>query len=215
MSESQGSARLRLSNVQLSSERITVFFTATTKPLNKSLDSLPLLGADVNLEGYFEARAAWCESRHVTLRILFVPEKHVVYSDKIPELRISYARPVLQILSALAPGTRAKCLYPVEALRAHRHQFETWGFRPTRTGLKRGPLWHTTSWCVRCAKKSTYLRSLKRTSFGLSGLYIGDLGVRLEPEREETTVFLSHGTFLPFRRVFENKGFSRGINNRV
>ncbi len=209
MSESQGSARLRLERSVIVGED-NFLFHRDHEAVEQVTGSLPLSGADVKTwKDILEARAAWCESRHVTLRILFVPEKHVVYSDKIPELRISDARPVLQILSALAPGTRAKCLYPVEALRAHRHQFETYFQTDTHWTQEGAFVAHDE--LVRSLREEIDIspvveKDLVRTQ----RTYIGDLGVRLEPEREETTVFLSHGTFLPFRRVFENKGFSRG-----
>jgi len=76
------------------------------------------------LVSLWEARQAWCQTRGIICRTLIVPERHVLYPDKLPD---GYAphpgRPALQIIRS-ADSIRDAIIYPVEAIRRGREQRE-------------------------------------------------------------------------------------------
>ena len=64
-------------------------------------------------------RLDWCDRHGAATRFLVIPEKHVVYEDKLPLFaRVSPRRPAMQLLGALNAGLRKTVLYPLDALKA-------------------------------------------------------------------------------------------------
>jgi alginate O-acetyltransferase complex protein AlgJ len=76
------------------------------------------------LTSLWEARQAWCEVRGIQYRTVIVPERHVLYPDKLPD---DYAphpdRPALRIIRN-ADRTRDTIIYPVETIRNGRKVHE-------------------------------------------------------------------------------------------
>jgi alginate O-acetyltransferase complex protein AlgJ len=156
-----------------------------------------------------EARAQWCAKRGIVFRFLIVPEKHVVYADKLPDVVISENRPAQQLLRALSPSTRLQCSYPVEILIEARRHFPTY-YQFDTHWTQQGAF----------AVYSEFMTSLQREVdvdpitdnmvHRVERPHAGDLGIRLEPERDEVAIDVWHKEFYPFRRLFENHGRSRG-----
>lgn len=157
-----------------------------------------------------ETRKAWCEGRGIAFRFLIVPEKHVVYSDRLPPgTVVSDGRPARQILAGLDAATRASVIYPLAELTAARSVRETYylgdshwttfgalvGFRAMADSLAAERPFHQ----VPDAEIGWFTRP-----------YIGDLGVRLEPEVEEVADTIHVTSGLEVRNAFQNKLFARG-----
>lgn len=69
----------------------------------------------------WEARHAWCLARKTDYRILIVPERHVIYPDKMPaEYAPHPGRPALRLLEAADPALRSCIIYPASTLRLGR-----------------------------------------------------------------------------------------------
>lgn len=158
-----------------------------------------------------ETRAAWCKANDIAFRMMIIPEKHVVYADKLPPgFALSDNRPAVQILDSIDPETRALCSYPLQplidarALRATYLKTDThWTFYAgfLAYDLLMDSLVESVSLPIRIAE--TDLSFADRT-------HIGDLGVRLEPEQDEIATTVDHRIARPFQRVFENRIFARG-----
>jgi hypothetical protein len=80
----------------------------------------------IRMISLWEARQAWCMVRGADYRVLIVPERHVVYPDKLPS---GYAphpdRPALRLIGAAGPDLRPCIVYPVETLQLGRATRET------------------------------------------------------------------------------------------
>lgn len=155
------------------------------------------------------SRHEWCRQRGIEVRFLFVPEKHVVYSDYLPDTEISENRPVVQILNSLPGQVRETCMYPVDQLKAARQTRDLYYKTDTHWNNWGGFL----AYDLLMDSLPAHLDLQKVTEGDLKVTQrkiIGDLGVRLEPEEEERSDVLAHATELPFKRIFDNSVFSRG-----
>jgi alginate O-acetyltransferase complex protein AlgJ len=154
-------------------------------------------------------RYEWCRQRGIEVRFLFVPEKHVVYSDYLPVIEISEQRPVVQILNSLPEQLREACMYPVDQLKAARQTRELYYKTDTHWNNWGGFF----AYDLLMDSLPTHLDLKKVTESDLKVTQrkiIGDLGVRLEPEEEERSDVLGHATELAFKRIYDNSVFSRG-----
>ena len=157
-----------------------------------------------------ETRKSWCEARGIAFRFLIVPEKHVVYADKLPPgIAISENRPVRQILQGLDAGTRSAAIYPLDELVAARTTRDTYFLTDTH--------WNTFGGLVGFRALSASLAA-ERPLSEIPESYVtwtpretvGDLGVRLEPEHAETVDVIGINSLAVPRVVFQNKVFTRG-----
>ena len=157
-----------------------------------------------------ETRKAWCEARGITFRFLVVPEKHVVYSDKLPDrMTISENRPARQILSGLDESTRSAALYPLAEMQAGRSVRDTYYVTDSH--------WTTYGALLGCRVIGASLQAERPFQevpdaelAWLPRPNVGDLGVRLEPEQEETVDVVAINSSCEIRTVFQNKLFARG-----
>lgn len=153
-------------------------------------------------------RDAWCSAHGSAFRMLIIPEKHVVYAPELPRLfRISERRPVRQLLAALdrAPGSRT--LYPLQALRDGRAVRPT--FFKTDTHWSSYGAFLAYRALVDSLASDLPLASPRETDLTWREQpYVGDLGVRFDPEEGERAVFAVPPA--PFRLVFQNNSFGRG-----
>jgi alginate O-acetyltransferase complex protein AlgJ len=155
-----------------------------------------------------ESRHAWCSSRGIRYLFLAVPEKHVIYPDKLPGgAIISQGRPIRQISEALAGNVRGNFVYPDTALRAGRAVMDTYyrtdvhwtwygaylGYKELLTNLDSELL-------------PISLEAVEQTQFRM----VGDLGVRLDPPSYEVGVRIKHPAENRFHRVFSNNAYGRG-----
>lgn len=155
-----------------------------------------------------EARHAWCGARGIRHVIFVVPEKHVVYRDKIPSHKISIDRPVEAIRRSLSPETRPDFIYPVEDLIEARNTDDTF----FRTDV------HWSYWgayvgylaLVRSISQTHPVKAVPESSLHRGRVrMIGDLGMRLdeEPDEEFTTIKAETG---PYMKVYGNKAYTAG-----
>ena len=179
-------------------------------------DALDQLSATIvlrrrQLETWVDAlrsRLDWCDRHGAAMRFLVIPEKHVVYEDKLPPFaRVSPRRPAMQLLGALQGGLREKALYPLEELKA--------AGRIQATYFKTDTHWNAHGAYVAYRALVESLRDeiaietvaeealqWKQRSF------VGDLGVRFARERGETRAALVPST--DYKLVYQNHNFGRG-----
>jgi hypothetical protein len=157
-----------------------------------------------------EARDAWCAVRGIDYRMLVVPEKHVVYPDKLPDgVQVSEVRPINQIIGALGPTPRAHLIYPATALadaRAVEESFLRTDVHWTHYGAYVGYR------ALMASLPAVYQTRVVGEDALVRGDYrvMGDLGVRLDPVPAERGISIGHGAHHRFRRVFDNRAFGRG-----
>jgi hypothetical protein len=171
---------------------------------------LPLTHTDLQTwVSAIETRSSWCRSCGIVFRFVIVPEKHVIYPDKLPAITIHPNRPALQIIRALSAQAQSEIIYPVDLLRNARRHFKTYYATDTHWTMHGAFVLYKAF--MAGLPRQFVLRPIKDENLaGVSKRYVGDLGVRLDPERDEDAVFLSHTPYQPFEQVFSNKSFSRG-----
>ena len=68
-----------------------------------------------------EHREQWCSQRGIVYRMLIVPERHVLYDDKLPDGHSAQRdRMAVQLMAALPARLASLVLYPFEIMRAAR-----------------------------------------------------------------------------------------------
>lgn len=66
----------------------------------------------------WEARQAWCQARGMEYRILIVPERYVLYEDKLPAgVTVHENRPAMRLIRAADALLRPALVYPAAAIR--------------------------------------------------------------------------------------------------
>ena len=155
-----------------------------------------------------KVRHAWCDANGAAMRFLIIPEKHVVYREKIPRfLHPSPRRPAMQLLAAAAPDLAAKMLYPIDALRAASAIKDTYFKTDT----------HWTAYGAFVAYKALMesfppervLETVPESDLVWKDRpFVGDLGVRFSRERGETMSAVEPPS--AYTLVFQNHNFSRG-----
>ena len=158
-----------------------------------------------------EYRVAWCDLHGIRYYVLVVPEKHVVYDDRLPEgRRISPERPLQRIRAALHPRAQRRIIYPSSELRAGRRTEKTYyltdvhwtefgaylGYRALLRGM-------APDFTVKPIGEDE-LRREKRPD------YTGDIGVKLDPEPLEERTLLRLDRPATWRTVFDNRQFGEG-----
>jgi Flp pilus assembly protein TadD len=86
----------------------------------------PAAPRDVSaLAAIMRTRHAWCAARAMTYRMLIVPERHVLYDDKLPPgFAAQPHRPAVALMRALASDRASFVVYPYDIMRAARAQGE-------------------------------------------------------------------------------------------
>jgi hypothetical protein len=155
-------------------------------------------------------RRIWCDSKNIVSRFLIIPEKHVVYQDKLPRtIRISKRRAAAQIISAAGPAFDNYILYPDESLRKARARKET--FFLTDTHWTHFGAFIAYQELVRSISCDRPIEMVDEDELAWTEqAYIGDLGVRFDPERSETASMSQFITPLPYRLAYQNRKFGRG-----
>ncbi len=153
-------------------------------------------------------RAEWCERHGAVFREMIIPEKHVVYADKLPRsIRLSKRRAALQILGALEDSIRPRVLYPVEELRAAGDRQPTF--------FKTDTHWSSFGAYIGYAALVKSLgQDMDAPLYPVDAIeyvekrYVGDLGVRFAVEREESASFLKRPA--QPAPIYQNHNFGRG-----
>lgn len=157
-----------------------------------------------------ETRHAWCLANGIKFRLVIIPEKHIVYNDLLPDVTISEERPAMQILNGLSEAVRCDCFYPVEELKLGRSEKETFYRTDTHFTWFGGYLVYRKLFdSLRDELPSLLPVSIEQVQYA-PRVYVGDLGVRLEPEHEEIEEVISHINAPSFAKIFDNKAVSRG-----
>ncbi len=69
----------------------------------------------------WEARQSWCAARNIEYRIFIVPERHVLYADKLPNGFAPHLdRPALRLIRSADKHLRQAIIYPAERIRRGR-----------------------------------------------------------------------------------------------
>jgi alginate O-acetyltransferase complex protein AlgJ len=158
-----------------------------------------------------ETRHAWCREHNIRYLHMIVPEKHVVYSDKLPEpMRVSAERPVRQILSRLASHVLDDLIYPEVDLRDRRSAGDT--FYKTDTHWTTQGAFLTYQIMARRLEQITrFANPIGEHELNFQDfVHTGDLGVRLDPEQSEPAIFLRPKRPTTFKKVYDNRRFDRG-----
>ena len=158
-----------------------------------------------------ETRHAWCRQHNAQYYCVIAPSKHVVYADKLPPgVAIAEDRPIARLLAALTPPARSVVIYPAEALRDGRSAGETYFLTDThwtdfgaylaylqlRDRMRLDHVIPPQSPDI-VLRHSTYRR-------------VGDLGIRLTPERVERPARVSPANADEVRRIFANFTYNVG-----
>jgi len=135
-----------------------------------------------------ETRKAWCDAQGIVSRCLIVPEKHVVYADKLPDgIVVSDQRPAAMLLGAATPYLSGHVLYPLEPLLAARRCRDTHHATDTHWNHF-GAFVAYDDLMASLAPDIELFRLREPDLTWTPKRYVGDLGVRFEPERFETSV---------------------------
>jgi SGNH hydrolase-like domain, acetyltransferase AlgX len=156
-----------------------------------------------------ESRHGWCADRGIPYYFFVVPEKHVVYEDKLNEGQVNEKRAALGILNSLNQIVRRDCIYPVKQLIEARKVQNTYLMTDT----------HWTSWGAFVGYR-TLLETISRTH-GMTPVaekelrrnrfrMIGDLGIRLDPEVDEEAEALSYTGAQEYFRIFGYGAYESG-----
>ncbi len=153
----------------------------------------------------FEQRFAWCRARGATYVTLIVPERHVIYDDKLPTpYRPAADRAAVRLLAALDPALRAAVLYPEAALRAARQQGEVF-FRTDEHINPRGSYA-----CYRSVldhvREHVPIVPVMQDDLVVSSRHLtGNLGIRLDDEPGEKAELWRVAEFGGAARVFQTE----------
>ncbi len=157
-----------------------------------------------------KTRQAWCAANDSVMRVLLIPEKHVVYGDKLPfPVRSVPKRPAMQLLAAAQSDAKlaGKLLYPFETLRAARANRQTYFMTDTHWNgygafLAYRALIDSLATEIQLETVEEYDLVWKRRP------YVGDIGVRFAKERSETMEVAEPP--VTYKLVFHNENFGRG-----
>lgn len=155
-----------------------------------------------------EARRAWCEHNDAAMRFLIIPEKHVVYEDKLPRfVGVSARRPAMQLLGALDEASRRRTLYPVEALKAASLAKPT--YFKTDTHWNAHGAFVAYEALVESLRDEIALDVVHENDLQWKQRpFVGDLGVRYGEERGETRDALVPSK--SYKLAYQNHNFGRG-----
>ena len=155
-----------------------------------------------------DGREAWCTAHGSVTRFLIIPEKHVVYSDKLPRsVRVSPRRAAMQLLAALDGRTSGLTLYPVDALRAASRLKPT--FFKTDTHWNSYGAFIAYQALMNSLRPEIALETVEESEIVWKERpYVGDLGVRFNRERGETMAMAD--PIASYRLAFQNHNFARG-----
>lgn len=154
------------------------------------------------------ARLAWCERHQAAMRFLVIPEKHVVYEDKLPRFtNVSPRRPAMQLLGAFDEPVRRRTLYPVEELKAASRTKPT--YFKTDTHWNAHGAYVAYRALIESLRDEIALETVREEDLDWKERpFIGDLGVRYTSERGETRASLLPNN--AHKLVFQNNNFGRG-----
>ena len=155
-----------------------------------------------------DARLAWCRSHGAVMRFLVIPEKHVVYEDKLPRfVNVSQRRPVMQLLGALDKPVRRRTLYPLEELKAA-SRLKTTYFK-TDTHWNAHGAYVAYRALIESLREEIALDYVREDALAWRERpFVGDLGVRYARERNEPRASLIANK--THKLVFQNNNFGRG-----
>jgi len=171
----------------------------------------PVVFRDRQIEVWNDAlkrRDEWCLANSCEMRLLIVPEKHVVYEQFLPNtIKISKNRPVFQLLGGIDETLKEKVVYPLEELRTASTRRQT--FLKTDTHWSSFGAFTAYQALIRSLQSDVRLEMAKETDiFWYEGPFVGDLGVRLEPEIGEEIANAIPPT--KYALTFLNRIFDRG-----
>lgn len=156
-----------------------------------------------------ETRKAWCDAHGIVSRFLIVPEKHVVYADKLPDgMRISEERPAAKLMRAATPFLADHILYPLEPLSLARADRETYCRTDTHWTMH-GAFVAYKELMASVARDIALDQLEELDPAPATETYVGDLGLRFEPERSET-VASARGFAPSCKLLLQNDKFERG-----
>jgi hypothetical protein len=157
-----------------------------------------------------ECRHQWIAARGADYYFFVVPEKHVVYQDKLPgDVLVSDNRPARQLIRELEThASPVSPIYPADALTARRSERETYLLTDTHWNMFGGYVAYRALSDVITRKHRISIVEEPRLEYYRRPLD-GDLGTRLEPERSCEALYFSvkepRG-----KKVGENRVFTRG-----
>jgi hypothetical protein len=157
-----------------------------------------------------ETRKAWCDAHGIVSRFLIVPEKHVVCADKLPDnIRVSEERPAAKLMRAATPFLSGHVLYPLEPLQRARARYETHCVTDTHWNMFGAFIAYKE--LMASLARDIDLVQLEETDLAPQNqTYVGDLGVRFEPERSETVVAIARWFGPHCKLSLQNRKFDRG-----
>lgn len=137
-----------------------------------------------------ERRTAWLQSRGRPYMLVIVPDAHAVYPEKLPPTIVpGPVRPVRQLLDHLRRcETRARVVYPLEQLLAAKSEHQV--YSATDSHWNAYGAFAVYDHIVDELEPLIPLRRAARDEIRIfERMVAGDLGLKLEPERESTLAY--------------------------
>jgi hypothetical protein len=154
-------------------------------------------------------RNQWCLVNSCAMRLLIIPEKHVVYDRCLPDsMKISQHRPSIQLMDSVEPGLMSKIVHPIEELREASLRRRT--FLKTDTHWSSFGAFTAYQALARSLQPEVRLETPNESDIFWHEVpfFVGDLGVRLEPEEGEPIANAIPPT--KYALTFLNRIFDRG-----
>jgi hypothetical protein len=151
-----------------------------------------------------------CRQRGIRYYILIVPEKYVVYPDKLPpQLTVSDQRPAARIVAGLPVSLRNVVMYPDAILRSNRSPFETYDQTDSHWNSFGAFVTYVELHAALCrdgVALTPLITSIARGDYWK----VGDLGIRLTPEQVERAIRLTSPDSVTVSRTFSQNRYRVG-----
>jgi alginate O-acetyltransferase complex protein AlgJ len=153
-------------------------------------------------------RNDWCLANSCKMRLLIIPEKHVVYDQFLPDwIRISDSRPSIQLMNSVDSAIKSKFVYPIDELREASRRGQT--FLKTDTHWSSFGAFTAYQALIRSLQSEIRLEMPDEADiYWGEAPFVGDLGVRLEPEVGEQITNAIPPT--KYALTYLNRIFDRG-----
>jgi alginate O-acetyltransferase complex protein AlgJ len=152
-----------------------------------------------------ESNFAWCKANNVNFVTLIIPERHIIYADKLPApYTVSSNRPVSRVMKSIGPCMHAAVLYPEAALKDARKTGDV--FLKTDEHLNLHGVYACYRALIDHLSSNIAITPVDRDALEVEHLYLsGNLGMRMEDEPMEFRDHWTSATRTRTARTFQNR----------
>jgi hypothetical protein len=148
---------------------------------------------------------AWCAEEQVRYTTMIIPERHVIYADKLPSpYAISATRSLVRLLNSVDPAMRSALLYPERELLAARREGDV--FYRTDEHLNSHGHYACYLALLDHIRAAYPVVPAPRSSMGAQRVHVsGNLGMLLEDEPTEDREYWLQASDRGVRRPFQSR----------